>query len=353
MDKKRIPAAKAAATYIGVVVGAGFGTGQEILQFFTRFGPPGALGVLLAMALFILFGYFIMDLGLKLQARSHLEIIRYTGGRFLGFFMDLLITFFLFGSLTAMIAGTGALFKEHLGLPSLAGNLLMCALTAVTVMSGISGVVNSISFVVPLLLLSVLGISLYSLLFSPPALILSYGGPGGGLVSGWRLSSIVYVSYNMIMSASILAPLGTNAGDKRAIKIGAILGGAGLGFASMMIHLALAANYTETRGLEVPMLYIAGRISPAVRSIYAVILVCEIYTTAVGSLYGFVARLGSVKSIDFGEKSLILVSATAALLASQLGFSNMVKYLYPLVGYGGTLFLLSLIFAKIRNKPFD
>jgi len=160
MDKRRIPAIKAAATYIGVVVGAGFATGQEILQFFTRFGAMGIAGILLATALFILFGYIIMDLGRELRARSHLEIIRYTGGRFLGILMDLLISFFLFGSLTAMIAGTGAVFKEHLGLPSLAGDLIMCALTALTVMSGIRGVVNSISFVVPLLILSVLGISI-------------------------------------------------------------------------------------------------------------------------------------------------------------------------------------------------
>jgi uncharacterized membrane protein YkvI len=100
------------------------------------------------------------------------------------------------------------------------------------------------------------------------------------------------------------------------------------------------------------MIFIAGRISEAVRSIYAVILVCEIYTTAVGSLYGFVSRIGGIKKVDIGEKSLILVSSSVALLASQLGFSNMVKYLYPLVGYGGTVFLLSLIYVKIRKRPF-
>lgn len=353
MENKRIPAAKAAATYIGVVVGAGFATGQEMLQFFVRFGPMGVAGILLATALFILFGFIIMDLGRELKASSHLEIIRYAGGRFLGFFMDLLISFFLFGSLTAMIAGTGALFKEQLNLPSLAGNLVMCAFTALTVMSGIRGVVNSISFVVPLLLISVVGISLYSIAASPPAVFFSYhGGTGGGLLSGWLMSAVVYVSYNIIISASILGPLGMNTGDRKAIKYGAILGGMGLGLASFMIHLALTVNYSEVSRLEVPMIFIAGRISEAVRSIYAVILVCEIYTTAVGSLYGFVSRIGGIKKVDIGEKSLILVSSSVALLASQLGFSNMVKYLYPLVGYGGTVFLLSLIYVKIRKRPF-
>lgn len=351
MKDGRIPAAKAAATYIGVVVGAGFATGQEMLQFFTKFGPMGILGILVATLLFTVFGFIIMDLGWKLKARSHLEIIRYTGGRFLGFFMDLLISFFLFGSLTAMIAGTGALFQEQLNLPSLAGNLLMCILTALTAMSGLRGVVNSISLVVPLLLISVIGISLYSVFTSPPSLILDHASRGGnGLIRGWFLSSFLYVSYNTLISASILGPLGMNARGKRAIKYGALLGGLGLGLASLMIHLALVVNYSEVTHLEVPMIYVAGRISPAVRIIYAVILICEIYTTAVGSLYGFVARIGGIKKVRVGEKTLILVSISAALLASQLGFSNLVKYLYPLVGYGGTVFLLSLLYVKFRRN---
>lgn len=354
MDNKGIPAAKAAATYIGVIVGAGFATGQEMLQFFSRFGLMGIAGMLLATALFIIFGFIIMDLGRKLKAKSHLEIIRYTGGKFLGFFMDILISFFLFGALTAMIAGTGALFREQLNLPSLAGNLIMCVITAVTVMTGIKGIVNSISIIVPLLLLSVIGISLYSVFNPPPGFVPHYGdGAGNGLITGWLMSSVLYVSYNTLISVSILGPLGMNARSAKAVKYGSILGGIGLGLAALMIHLALTVNYSQIGSLEVPMIYIAGRISPAVRSIYAVILVSEIFTTAVGSLYGFVSRIKDIKKIGIGENSLILISVSAALLASQLGFSNLVKYLYPLVGYGGTVFLLSLLYAKLRKKPFD
>ena len=42
---------------------------------------------------------------------------------------------------------------------------------------------------------------------------------------------------------------------------------------------------------EVPMVYISGRFIPWIRLIYSSILLAEIYTTAVGNLYGFVARL--------------------------------------------------------------
>ncbi len=52
MKKKDIGIFKIAATYIGTIVGAGFASGQEVLQFFGVFGIKGLWGLLLATALF-------------------------------------------------------------------------------------------------------------------------------------------------------------------------------------------------------------------------------------------------------------------------------------------------------------
>ncbi|WKB35304.1 hypothetical protein QS257_17090 [Terrilactibacillus sp. S3-3] len=43
-----------AATYIGTIVGAGFASGKEVIQFFTQFGEFGTLGVAASGALFYL-----------------------------------------------------------------------------------------------------------------------------------------------------------------------------------------------------------------------------------------------------------------------------------------------------------
>lgn len=167
MRKEGVSTFKVAAAYIGTIVGAGFATGQEVLQFFNRFGGWGLGGLTVVTVLFIVFGYIIMDLGNALNAQSHLEVIRHCGGNILGTFMDIVITIFLFGSLTAMIAGTGALFEQQLKLSPFAGNLFMASITVITVLTGINGVINSISFVVPFLLAAVVGISTYSVITHP------------------------------------------------------------------------------------------------------------------------------------------------------------------------------------------
>lgn len=330
-------------------MGAGFATGQEILQFFTAFGLNGLWGIILTTILLIIFGVIIMELGFTLHAQSHLDIIKQSGGKVFGSAIDLIITFFLFGSLTAMMAGTGALFSQQFGLTGILGNLVMAILTAMTVLTGIKGVINAISAVVPFLLVSVIGISVFSIIKTPPDLTGYTGVEGNGLIGNWALSAILYTSYNTVVSIAILGPLGASAGGRKAVVRGGVLGGLGLGISSVMIYLALWGNLSDIKDLEVPMVYIAGCISPMVQMMYAVVLIAEIYTTAVGALYGFTARVVQLKK---SPKNTVIVIGTsvAAFFASLSGFSNLVKYLYPLVGYAGIALLISLLYNNIKSK---
>ena len=70
--------------------------------------------------------------------------------------MDWVTTAFLFGGLVTMGAGAGAIFSEQFGL-FIWGSVIMIGASLFTVLFGISGVVRSISLVVPLLLAAVLG----------------------------------------------------------------------------------------------------------------------------------------------------------------------------------------------------
>jgi uncharacterized membrane protein YkvI len=351
MKKDGVSTIRIAATYIGTIVGAGFATGQEILQFFSVFAVKGLLGLVFCSIMFIFFGYIIMRLGKQLHTRSHMKIIRYSGGRIIGTIVDIIITFFLFGALTAMVAGTGALFHQEFGLPEILGSILMAVLTLVTVLTGINGVIKSISFVVPFLLLAVIGTSIYSIVTAPPDLTATVSAVGESeLITNWFLAAVLYVSYNTIISIAVLGPLGVQARSIKSIRNGAILGGIGLGIGSIMIYLALAGHLESISNLEVPMIYIAGGISYPVKFIYTIVLIAEIYTTAVGSLYGFTARISETGR--FNGKWVIIVISAIALVASLFGFSNLVKYLYPAVGYGGIILLISLLYMEIKHKFF-
>ena len=67
---------KVAATYIGTVVGAGFASGQEVLQFFSAYGMKGLFGIAVATLLFFIFGYTILIIGRAQKVTSYMEVVR-------------------------------------------------------------------------------------------------------------------------------------------------------------------------------------------------------------------------------------------------------------------------------------
>ena len=70
-----------AMAYVGTVVGAGFATGQEILQFFTRYGYLSFWAILISVILFIVVGRRIMIYGGMLRAQSYGSVAHYIFGK--------------------------------------------------------------------------------------------------------------------------------------------------------------------------------------------------------------------------------------------------------------------------------
>lgn len=340
---------KIAATYIGTVVGAGFASGQEVLQFFAHFGFKGLWGLLFATSMFAFFGWVVMDLGARLNAGSHLEVIYSASGEWLGKVIDYVITFFLFGALTAMLAGAGAIFAEQFHWPALLGSIVMVVVTLITVMLGLNGVITSISLVVPVLLASVVGLGIWTAVatgfFANPVIS---NLPTRAAVPYWPLSAVVYVSYNLVMAVAILAPMGSKYKEPALIKRGALLGGLGLGIGALAIFLSLAPNLPHAARYEVPMIFVAGQFAPLFKTLYSLVLLAEIYTTAVGNLYGFAARLTPIDAPK--ARYFVIISSIIALLASQLGFTRLVRILYPAVGYAGIMLLLGLIYGFLKRR---
>ncbi|MBO8138558.1 MAG: hypothetical protein H0Z40_10560 [Desulfotomaculum sp.] len=341
---------KVAAAYIGTVVGAGFASGQEVLQFFGFFGISGILALLVATAMFVFFGLIVLDLGHRLNADSHREIMRHAGGKWVGTIVDGVIIFFLFGGLTAMAAGSGAIFEEQFNFSYVLGSLIMVTATVLTVLLGVSGVINAISFVVPVLLLSVIGISAATFITTPFSMetIGAITQPARAPVPFWPLSAVIYVSYNLVLGVSVLGPLGKHVDNPNTLKKGALYGGIGLGIGALLIHLTLIVNGPRVAGYEIPMVFIAAQFSPLIQIAYSVVLLAEIYTTAVGSLYGFVERITDEGKAAF--KWLTIGAGAAAFAASQFGFSTLVRTLYPAVGFAGLIMLGGLLYGYTREK---
>src|SRR5690625_4297384 len=114
-----------ASAFIGVIVGAGFASGQEILLYFTSYGYVGLVGILVATILFAYLGMSIIQIGSLLKTQSHKEAIYMMGGPWLGLIIDVVMTLALFGVGVVMIAGAGSLVEQQWDMPFYIGSLCM------------------------------------------------------------------------------------------------------------------------------------------------------------------------------------------------------------------------------------
>lgn len=106
----------------------------------------------------------------------------------------------------------------------------MILLTLITVLAGINKVISSISLVAPVLVATVVVISILTISQNLPVLLanLSWSLVPRAAVPFWLLAALLYVSYNLILSIAVLAPLGARSRSENLLP-GALLGGLGLG----------------------------------------------------------------------------------------------------------------------------
>jgi uncharacterized membrane protein YkvI len=332
--------------YIGAVIGAGFASGQEILQFFSLFGSKGTWGVVLASLLFMLFGGVILDLGRRSKAESYSQVVTTAGGTVFGGLLDLLITAYLLGCLVVMAAGAGAVTSEVLGTPPNIGSIGLIILSILTVALGLNAVIAALGLIAPVMIATVLTIAI-STIVSDKAWVEPFANNSSPPIQHWILSALLYVSYNMLGAISVLAPMGSRLRSSHdSISVGTV-GAMGLGIGAMAAHLAVLST-PASAGSSVPLVALAHGIHPVLGRIYAFILLLEVYTTAIACLYGITARLRGGKGSAVYWIVLIAASIFSWLM-SQLGLARAVRTIYPLMGWAGLLLLLFLTFTAFSS----
>lgn len=339
---------KMGSAFIGIVVGAGFASGNEIMTYFTSFGYLGMIGAVICTALFAYLGMTLTRLGSRMQTPSHKDVIYKISGRYLGVIVDGIIIFTLFGVGVVMLAGAGANLHQQFGLPTYVGSLLMIVLVFLTVLLNVDKVVAIIGSVTPFLIIAVVAVSVYSIVtmdttfavLDPIAKALPTTLPN------WFISAINYVSFNIALGAPMAIVMGSAEKNEKTAAWGGFAGGFGLGILILLSHLAIFSQVESVAGAELPMLAVINNISPIFAIFMACILYGMIFNTAVSMFYAFGARF--IKSGTLKFKVFVALSLVIGYVLSFFGFTKLVSTLYPVVGYLGLFLVAALIMASFR-----
>jgi len=338
-----------AAIYMGTIVGAGFATGQEILQFFTRFGNWGTYAIIAATFFFIWLGNKVMLLANQIQAKSYEDLNIALFGKSLGSLISLFMLVVLLGVSAVMLAGAGTVFEENWDLSYQLGLIATCIACFFLLRHGMHAIIAVNSIVVPIMLLFTL-IMFFHTLEMPNTMSFVTNKTDYPL---WTALStpFLYTAFNLALAQAVLVPIGAQTTNPAVIKYGSLLGGIGIGFMLFVGHIALSAHMPGIQQFAIPMGGIARNMSTIVYYIYVTIIFAEVFTTLLADIYGLALQVHERSKLP--TTLIIFFALICCYLLSQLGFGNLLATLYPLFGFISLGWFLLIARKRLEpvNKP--
>ncbi|MFT8872886.1 MAG: transporter [Sporolactobacillus sp.] len=338
--KKSLQVLQIAATYIGTIVGAGFASGKEVVQFFTMYQVWGTPAIVVSTVLMAWVSAKMMIYARHLRAYSLNELLVNVFGTAIGRPLQCLLFLIIFVMTGVMLSGAGALFSEQLSLSRQAGMLLVIGLSVFFLIRGLHGLLLVNSLVVPCLFLLItfsfvahagtLNVSL-PLMWHTPSLF----------------SALRYASFNVLTALVVLVPVARETGDERVLRAGSWLGGLGFGVLLLMAHLLLLAH-PELLSRDMPMADIVRPFGDVMHLYFVLIIFGEILTTFVGNVFGLSRQLQSMSSGRLRFSQSVLLLTAAAYIIGQFQYGSLIETLYPLFGTFCSALFLCFCLLRVR-----
>ena len=339
---------KIAGAYVAWVMGSGFATGQEILQFFTSYGYTSVILIGMNLIGFLLIGPMILQAGFENGEESHFQ---YFCGRRLGLFYDWFVPVSMFAGMILLISGAGATLHEYYGLNHYVGALIMAAAALTAYIAGFQRFIRVVSFIGPAIIAFTVVIGAITLFRDWGGLAFVNDYPNEmeakqPVPFPW-LSGLLYISYNLSGGSKYYSALGRSAGTVKEAFWGAIIGTIALMAAILLMNCAMLTDIGQTAVQDVPTLYLTRKISYSLGAVFSIILIMGIFSSCSAMLWTVSEKFveqGSAKSRVFAACVCV-----AAFLLGLLPFAALVGRIYTILGYIGLLFAGCVIYKRIRR----
>ncbi len=344
---------RVALALVGLTVGAGFASGQEVIQYFLSFGYWGIVGAAVAGITIAVFSAWVYQLGSYYLADDHSAVFRSVSRPWIARFMDITTMFTLFCIGFVMIAGAGANLEQQFGLPTWMGAAIMVVLLIGSGFLDIDRLTNVISFITPLLIICLLGAFVITLMNMPDNVgqlneLAQQNPHASGTFHNWLVTALNYATLVMIMDTSMMLVFaGSHMNPAQAGK-GGLLGGIMFAVLLLILVFILFFNMEHIMGADMPLLMVFDTMHPTVGVFVSIVIYLMIYNTAVGLLYALGRRLSHDKPGKFRTYYFIVVLVGFAL--SFIGFADLVGWVYPVLGYLGLILAIVMSTAWFRDR---
>lgn len=340
-----------AGAFIAWMIGSGFATGQEILQFFSSYGYLSYGVLLFNLVLFVAIGRMLFATGYD-HKEPDFDHFRYYCGERLGKVYSWLVPVTLIMLVAVMISAAGSTMHEYFDIPRQLGSTVMAIAVVGAYLAGFDKIVGIVSSIGPVIIL-------FALLVGAVTILKDIGNVGGieqyrdtlassSASPNWILSAFSYASMCLFTAGTYFTALGQSAVTKEEARIGATIGGVAFIIVLAIMNTALLLNAGQITGQEIPTLYLAARISRLLAGFFSGVLILGMFSTCSTMMWSAASRF--FKDDAGKNRTFAIALGIIILIAGQFPFSRLLGIFYPLVGYAGLIYLGCVVWKNITNR---
>lgn len=322
-----------------VVIGGGYATGRELVEFFMPSGAMGGLyGMLVAMAIWSAVCMLTFLYAFRLQAFDYQSFFRSLLGRGdsifeIVYFADLVLVLSVFGS------AAGAIGTAILGVPLIVGTLALIAAVLVVAAWG-QAAAEAVFKYVSILLYGVYAVFLILSFWKfTPEITQGFVAPSV-IPAGWLSGGATYAAYNVIGAVLILPVLRHLRSGRDALISGFIAGPLAMAPA-IIFFICLVPYYPSILGEALPSDYALRQLQqPLFHVLFQVMVFFALLECSVGFVQAFAARIDAFNerrgrvTTRFARVAIPAgITIGSVFVASSVGLVDLIAYGYRAMAY--------------------
>jgi uncharacterized membrane protein YkvI len=328
-----------------IVIGGGYGTGRELVEFFLAHGPLGGyFGMILAMLIWSAVMAITFELARMGKTYDYRSFLNNLLGKWwivyeICYVLGLILVISVIGS------ASGELIHEISGLPEITGIIVMMVLVGFFVFYGSALIVKALSVWSFMVYAVYIGLVLACwMVFGDTIkdMMSIYRGD-----SQWIWGGVKYAGYNIVGIPALLFSIRYIELRREAFISGAFAGAIGM-IPGFLIYTAMLSQYPEIVSEVIPSNFILSKLgSPIFQAIFQVILLGTFIETGIGVIHGFNERIAGVyqergiempRSFRLGIALSVFIVAT--YIANAVGLIGLIAK-----GYGTITWVSWIIYV--------
>lgn len=349
---------------ISFYIGAGFATMQEVLQYEASYGTLFPVVILVTAVIYIYTNLSFATNGNRLKITRGGDIYEvYCGvfgkkfGKIASVFLDYFSSIFCYMSFVVMCGGASSTMSQQWGLPSSLGAILLTVAVICTVVFGLDGIMNALSKIGPIIIITILIVSITTAITGLPNYAQNISAIDAGTYSNVMkqvgngnpfASGASYGGFVILWFAAFLSEIGSRNRLKH-VNIGMLLSTLFIFCTASVCCVALIGHIDTVAAADIPALVLAGQISPILAQIFAIIICAGIYTSAVPLLWTGVRKISKEGTTKYRIVTIV-GGILGCVIACFIPYKGLINVLYGLNGYLGFILVFFMIIYDIKTR---